>query len=259
MRFIFYCSFCVLCCKMVNAQTSRVISPVEAEANRLVARTRGYNAQQPIEKGPRSRILAVPCNDNCFLATVPLPVTLIKFEGKRVDEANVVLFWETSDETKNDYFEVERTLNPAVGYTVVGKLKGAGSTSSKTDYRLADANSFTEYTYYRLKQVDFDGSYTYSSIVGIKPAIVPLSIVAFPNPGQNKSLAFKVEGMKASEQAAISIYDVRGVRIYADNSIYINPEEKLLRPPVSHISPGKYTIKIKTNGRQAVSSFVVSP
>lgn len=258
MRFIFYCSLCVLYCTMLNAQNARIVSPIEAEANRLVARTRGNYFTQQIVKGRSARILAVPCNDNC-LRTVPLPVTLVKFEGKRVDEANVVLFWQTSEEANNDYFEVERTLNPALGYTVVGKLKGAGSTSSRNDYRVTDPNSFINYTYYRLKQVDFDGTYTYSSIVGIKPAIVPLSIVAFPNPGQNKNLAFKVEGLKASEQAAIAIYDVKGVRIYADNSVYVNSEEKLIRPSVPYISTGKYTIKIKTSDRQAINSFVVLP
>lgn len=255
MRFIFYCSVCLLCYTGVSAQDTQV-SQIQKRAKQLVAQTYGNYYQEQIAKSLFESL--GPCTYNlCKVAA--LPVTLVRFEGKRLDEENVVLFWETSDESNNDYFEVERTLNPALGYTVVSKVAGAGSTSSTRRYQLNDANSYTDYTYYRLKQVDFDGTYVYSSIVSIKPAIIPLSLITFPNPGQGKSLAFKVQGLKVAEQASIAIYDVKGVKIYTDNKVQLISEEQLIKPAISNISPGKYTIKIKTNGRQAVSSFVVAP
>ena len=188
-----------------------------------------------------------------------LPVTLVKFEGKRVDEASVVLSWETSQESNNDYFEIQRTVNPVLGFTVIGKLSGSGSASSTNRYRINDLNSYKEYTYYRLKQVDFDGTYAYSSIVSIKPVIVPLSVITFPNPGQGNNLAFKVQGLKLPNQASIAIYDSGGVNIYLDNKVQLNTEHQVIAPSIPGIIPGKYIIKIKTNDRQAVSSFVVTP
>ena len=255
MRFIFYYSVCLICCAGVRAQDTQV-SQIQKRAKELVAQTYGNYYQELMIKSFFESL--GPCTYNLCKVSA-LPVTLVRFEGKRADEANVVLFWETSDESNNDYFEVERTLNPAWGYTVVGRVAGAGSTSATNRYRLNDANSYTDYTYYRLKQVDFDGTYTYSSIVSIKPAITPLSVITFPNPGQGKSLAFRVQGLKVSEQASVAIYDVKGVKIYADNKVQLISEEKVIRPSISHILPGKYTIKIKTSGRQAVSSFVVAP
>ncbi|WP_254560508.1 T9SS type A sorting domain-containing protein [Dyadobacter diqingensis] len=255
MRFILYCSVCLISCAGVKAQNTYV-SKIQEKANQLVAQTNGNYYPERMVKSLFASL--DPCVNNLCRSST-LPVTLVRFEGKRVDEENVELFWETSEESNNDYFEVERTLNPTLGYTTIGKLSGAGSTSSTKKYRINDTNSFTDYTYYRLKQVDFDETFTYSSIVGIKPAVFPLSVITFPNPGQGKSLAFKIQGLKVSEQASIAIYDAKGVRIYADNKVQLILEEQVIRPSIPNVSPGKYTIKIKTNGRQAVNSFVVSP
>lgn len=192
-------------------------------------------------------------------SATPLPVKLVEFTGKRIDEANVVLSWETSQEFHNSYFEIEKTINPVLGFTVAGKLAGAGSTSSTNRYSINDANSNTDYTYYRLKQVDFDGTYAYSSIVGIKPATIPLSVIPFPNPGQGNTLAFKVQGLKVADQASFTIYDAKGIGIYTDSKVQLTSENQVIRPFMPGIVPGKYSIKVKINGRQAVSSFVVAP
>jgi hypothetical protein len=255
MRFIFYCSVYLISCAGVTAQNTYV-SQIQEKANQLVAQTNGNYYPERMVKSLFASL--DPCVNNLCRSSA-LPVTLVRFEGKRVDEENVALFWETSEESNNDYFEVERTLNPTRGYTVIGKLAGAGSTLSTNKYRINDTNSFPDYTYYRLKQVDFDETFTYSSIVSIKPAIIPLSVISVPNPGQGKNLAFKIQGLKVSEQASIAIYDAKGLRIYADNKVQLISEEQVIMPSISNVSPGKYTIKVKTNGGQAVNSFIVAP
>ena len=256
MRFILYCAACFACCQPVLAQHNVPDSPVKIAADRLFAMAQAdyyLNLQ-----GKALSPLADPCDVNSCKSSI-LPVTLIKFEGKRIDDANVALVWETSEETNNDYFEIERTLNPAQGFTAVGKVKGAGSTASVHRYGHTDPNEYAAYTYYRLKQVDFDNTYEYSTIIAIKASAATLTVTALPNPGQSKDMAFKISGLKVSEPFTSVIYDVRGTVVYSDNDPRILSEEQVIRPKLPAVSPGKYSIKIKSANRQAIGSFVVIP
>jgi hypothetical protein len=91
-----------------------------------------------------------------------LPITLLNFTAEKNGES-VLLKWTTASETNNDYFEIEKSAD-GINFRVVAKIKGAGSSSQLVDYSYEDSNPFTGTSYYRLKQVDFDGRFTYSSI-----------------------------------------------------------------------------------------------
>lgn len=254
MRFILYCAVCFTCCQSALAQGNVPDSPVKVAIDRLFAMTQADYYPNFIE----SRLPPFDCRENsCKLAI--LPVSLIKFEGERIDDANVALVWETSQETNNDYFEVERTLNPNQGFTTVAKVKGSGSTPSFHGYQHSDPNGNTAYTYYRLKQVDFDGVYQYSTIISIKGNPATLTVTALPNPGERRNIAFKVKGLKVSEQFTIVIYDVRGAVVYPDNDFRMLSEEQIIKPKLPDVSPGKYSIVVKSADRQATTSFVVIP
>lgn len=94
-----------------------------------------------------------------------LPVELMKFSGSYSNN-QVVLSWTTASETNNDYFMVEKSTN-AIDFADIAKIKGAGNSNEIQDYTYLDANSNKGTTYYRLKQVDFDGKYSYSPIVTV--------------------------------------------------------------------------------------------
>ncbi|GGM90796.1 hypothetical protein GCM10010967_24850 [Dyadobacter beijingensis] len=111
-----------------------------------------------------------------------LPVTLVRFEGKHTTEGNV-LQWTTSSETNNDYFAVEESVN-GKNFVESGRVKGAGTMSSTNDYSFTDVDFSKGITYYRLKQVDFDGKYAYSRIIAID-APTAGNIRFYPNPVQS--------------------------------------------------------------------------
>ncbi|SDF42691.1 Por secretion system C-terminal sorting domain-containing protein [Dyadobacter soli] len=111
-----------------------------------------------------------------------LPVTLVHFEGKNTHEGNV-LQWTTSAESNSDYFAIEESTN-GKNFTESGRVKAAGNTSVLNHYDFTDADFNKGITYYRLKQVDFDGTFAYSSIVAIDAPSAG-NIRFYPNPVQS--------------------------------------------------------------------------
>lgn len=256
MRFFFYCLFCFLLASTTRAQPVLPKSQVQLAAADLVFKTKaGYLTARTSQ----AAAIADPCVHLILCDPKPLPVKLLNFSGARSDDANIILYWETTQEVNNDYFQIERTGNPSWGFQSVGTVKGAGSSASTVKYQTKDPNDNAGYTYYRLKQVDFDGTFTYSSIIGIKGALVPFSVTAFPNPGPSKEVVFKVNGLKEDEDLQVFIYDVRGRNVYQEDNHPFSPEEPNVKFNLPGLSAGKYSIKIKSKHDQTIGSFVVIP
>lgn len=107
-----------------------------------------------------------------------LPVSLISWSAKRVDEASAELSWTTAAEKNNAYFRIERSTD-AKSFEQVGIVNGRGTTQQRVAYRFVDKPGAAT-VYYRLRQVDFDGaqtSYAILSVAGIEP-----DVTVGPNP-----------------------------------------------------------------------------
>jgi len=85
----------------------------------------------------------------------PLPITLVSFEIKEVNET-VEISWVTSSEENNDYFTIERSVD-GTHYEIMNKVNGAGNSNEIKQYTIVDKNPMTGQLYYRLSQTDFDG------------------------------------------------------------------------------------------------------
>lgn len=92
-----------------------------------------------------------------------LPIELVSFTAKVLDNANLLKFTVAS-QTNNDYYTIERTVD-VVEWEPIGIIDGAGTTSEQLDYSYIDYNFRLGYNYYRIKQTDFDGHSTYSDLV----------------------------------------------------------------------------------------------
>lgn len=97
-----------------------------------------------------------------------LPVRIIEFNVS-IKETSVLLLWSTAYEENNDYFQIEKSFDGRF-FEAIGKVEGSGTSAKVNKY------SFTDYepnliNYYRLKQVDYDGSYDYSHIINVKQEI----------------------------------------------------------------------------------------
>ncbi len=145
------------------------------------------------------------------VANAPVPVELTSFNANVVD-GKVNLTWVTATETNNSGFAIERSSNGGE-FTQVGFVKGKGTTTERTSYSFVD-NSVTSGKYtYRLKQVDFDGSYEYSKTVEVNvglPTEFSLS-QNYPNPF-NPTTTINFALPKASN-VKLTIYNALGKEV----------------------------------------------
>jgi len=107
-----------------------------------------------------------------------LPVNLISFSGKASSEGNTLL-WSTAEEVNNEGFEVERSQN-GVAFEKIGFVAGKGTMSARVDYQFIDKKPLVN-AYYRLKQLDFDQSFTFSRSIHVKNES-GINMIVYPNP-----------------------------------------------------------------------------
>lgn len=109
-----------------------------------------------------------------------VPVRLIGFSGKPAGAVNI-LTWSTASEADNILFEVERS-DDALHFEKKGEKSGAGNSSVQRDYHFIDDRIEKEKYYYRLKQIDSDGGYTFSNVILVISNRNKQDILLFPNP-----------------------------------------------------------------------------
>jgi Secretion system C-terminal sorting domain/Kelch motif len=92
-----------------------------------------------------------------------IPVELLTFEGKNKDHS-IYLDWQTASEIRNDHFDIERSSD-AISFNYIGTVKAFGKAAN---YNFIDQEASNGINYYRLKQVDTDGKFTYSKVIAVK-------------------------------------------------------------------------------------------
>ncbi|MDO7850330.1 T9SS type A sorting domain-containing protein [Hymenobacter convexus] len=141
---------------------------------------------------------------------VPLPVELATFTAKAANPTDALLTWTTASEKNNDHFVVERSFD-ARTFGAVGTVRGQGSTTQATEYRFTDAGAGRRAqgtAYYRLQQVDADGTATYGPIrkVVFGPGKAGVSI--YPNPSQENA-TLDLTGL-AADTYQVQVIDLTG-------------------------------------------------
>ena len=140
-------------------------------------------------------------------ASLPVPVELVSFTASLV-QGDVVLSWKTATEINNRGFEIERGANGE--FATIGFISGAGTTTQEQSYTFRDKQVATGLHNYRLKQIDLDGSYSYSNIVEVDvttPFTFNLS-QNYPNPfNPTTKISYSVP---FDSKVTISVYSVTG-------------------------------------------------
>ena len=129
-----------------------------------------------------------------------LPVSLTSFTGSI--QANKALFtWNTASETNNSHFNVEQSIDGR-NFKVMGKVNGAGNSAAERTYSFLSAGLVAGKNYYRLAQVDFDGTTKYSSIISLS-FLPQLKLRIEPNP-VSANLVLKTSSSIIGKQYYIS-------------------------------------------------------
>jgi hypothetical protein len=168
-----------------------------------------------------------------------LPVTLMSFRGEYDRTVNkVYLTWITAQETSSKEFVVERSSDGRT-FTTIGKVAAAGYASRPTTYAYTDAQPAYGVNYYRLKQVDIDGTATLSGVVKI---VTDKSggFVAGPNPART---AVTIYRQGNNEAAHIELVDVNG---QLKKQVNLAATTYSTSIDVSGLSKGIYLLKLTT-------------
>ncbi len=123
-------------------------------------------------------------DDEDLFGIAPLPVELTAFIVlANNDEKRIELHWSTFSETNNKGFEIQRRNNNKNTFENIGWIDGAGDSQTELNYRFYDKDIETnDFYYYRLKQVDFDGTFSFSNIKTAKLNGLNTEIDVYPNP-----------------------------------------------------------------------------
>jgi hypothetical protein len=121
---------------------------------------------------------------NTFSDISVLPVRLVSFEGRLNAVGLAELHWKTAEEVNNLGFEIQKSLDGKT-WELLGWVDGAADSKTQKSYKYID-QEFVTTSYYRLRQVDFDDSFTYSKIVCVIPEKESLDrFYVFPNPSRD--------------------------------------------------------------------------
>lgn len=184
----------------------------------------------------------------------PLPIELLQFSGK-YQNSHSLLYWSTATETYNDYFVVERS-NDAYHFYSVGTVDGAGNSSVVLNYQLNDYESIDKVAYYRLKQVDFDGHYTYSKVIALRnmKSFGNQYLNLYPQPANDE--VFVEQGMFVNgETFATEIFNSQGALVQRD--LHTSDESGNLLLHLKNLQQGMYLLRITDGVNQLTKSLII--
>lgn len=168
----------------------------------------------------------------------PLPVTLTKFTGRNVNgQAN--LFWTTAAELNNSGFEIMKSTD-GKNWSSIGFVKGVGTSNKVNNYAFTDVN-LTVNSYYKLRQVDFDGKTTDSPTITVNASKTELSVVAYPNPFST-SLNLTIAANK-TEKATITVISVIG-KIVSETQVNLVNGANTTELQLTDLPAGIYTVRV---------------
>ncbi len=196
----------------------------------------------------------------------PLPIELTSFQAKS-SERKIVLYWQTTAEVDNYGFDVERKVSSLNRkgisgvndiWKTIGYVVGNGTSNVLHSYSFTDHSDFLPGTYYyRLKQLDWDGSYEYSKVVAVEIAY-PQSIELsqnFPNPFFSSTVIRFA--LHEPAHATLTVYDMLGRELERLVDDVLTEGEYSATFNTVKYYPGMYSYELRTEGNVLRRQMVV--
>lgn len=188
-----------------------------------------------------------------------LPIELLSFEAERKNQYTVNLEWSTASETNNQGFEIERMLANKQEFQTLAFVPAeeGGGNHRLRNYHYPDPNAYHGFSYYRLKQLDEDGQFSYSEVrvVDNNRNQEEIGLKVYPNPTANE-LQLYLSHLQEEQRALIQIVNTAGTIVYEEEHT-ISQNKVITIEAVANLNAASYFVKITTaNGEQKMTSFV---
>lgn len=183
---------------------------------------------------------------------VLLPVELLSFNAL-AKEGYVDITWATASEKNNAFFNVEKSID-GVNFESIEQVHGQGSNTDAMFYSSKDKNPTKGLAYYRLKQTDYDGQYTYSNIVSVNYDGKDFSnFDIIPNPSsKNQNTSIRLNHIP-NDFVEISVLDVNGIETYHSKE---KTDTGIVNIPTD-LTKGVYFIKITTKDFSQTKRMII--
>jgi hypothetical protein len=176
--------------------------------------------------------------------TTALPVSWLNVSAEKQGKQDVVVKWSTANELDNDYFEIQYAEN-GLDFKTAGFQKGAGTTLSQTAYDFLHSSALANISgalFYRIKQVDYNGDFSYSNIVSVKAESMQ-EVVVYPVP---LTSATTVELPAATDVISVSLTNAYGAVTVIPQDNYKQYLKTINLSNLNSCAPGMYWLEIRT-------------
>lgn len=178
-----------------------------------------------------------------------LPVELLKFDAKKISQ-KTHLSWSTASETNNAHFRIERGADGRV-FTEIGRVAGAGTVRETREYAFIDERPLPGANFYRLRQVDFDGRFSFSPVRRVVVGQAAGAFLLYPSPASDFLQIQLAES--ADTDSAWEIFDAAGRQVMRG----VLPAESAALPVfIGDLLPGAYYFRLVSGQNLKGHSFV---
>ena len=180
------------------------------------------------------------CDGGCPTTTSPLPIELAYFTAQSNGKRQIDLSWQTASETNNRFFTVERSKD-GIQWEVVLYKDAVGNSSVRNDYNDFDVNPLFGDSYYRLKQTDYDGAYSYSPSVKVSSNDLS-EISIYPNPVGDNGRVMIAFPEQMKNDVTIYIVGLDGKLEHQELFVIKDSHQAIINLP-SGLESGVYSIR----------------
>jgi hypothetical protein len=185
-----------------------------------------------------------------------LPTELVSFAGRMNRNSEVLLSWQTTAEMNNDYFTVERSTD-GLNFSAIGRVNGVGNSNSSRYYAFTDHQPTPMVNYYRLRQVNIDGTHKLTPPIVVRNTVVTSGFTIFPNPVTN-DIKLEIDNkFNIGDNYSVIITDMAGKVMWKKDITVSNGQDSYLENiSTSSLGKGTYFITVKHGDNSEVKKFV---
>ncbi|TSA50561.1 MAG: PKD domain-containing protein, partial [Sphingobacteriales bacterium] len=180
-----------------------------------------------------------------------LPITLVSFTGENNGSHNLIL-WKTESEINNKGFQLLRSAD-GINFSSIAFVDGGGTTYNTSDYNFTDKNLQSEIYYYRLQQIDFDNTESYSNIIAIYSPEIQTSVVVAPTVFNESIL---ISGIKNEKNIKLFFYNTEGQLIQSCEE-NLSDEKNISVPTKTLAQEIYFLIIISTEGKNIFTGKII--
>lgn len=186
---------------------------------------------------------------------VSLPVELLTFKGQTIGDY-IHLSWETASELNNDRFEIERSQD-GVHFAKIGTIEGHGTVNSIKNYGFSDGSPHVGLNYYRLNQVDYDGTSHLHPIISVRyDGDLTEQLKVYPNPASEQSIQVVLSHAHQNELVTYSIVNLQGQEILVQQALASSDSQFKKELSMDSLLPGTYILNVIQSGTSHKMVFV---